>query len=178
MACKTFQYGPEKKITIVARPWSCQKSKIIKVVCHIQRFYFECNMLLIRKVIMGISPALQFESPCIHTYFQKVRVRVCVHTHAAAWLSCCSTAQCVWQYPRAPSTSIKAVLSDDEGMGQKTYRNPVCIMQDTRGEITRKCVLFRTEFTVQLYALYALLQSDRSKMRLVPEAAFSENDFI
>ena len=28
----------------------------------------------------------------------------------------------------APTTSIKAVLSDDEGMGQKAYRNPACII--------------------------------------------------
>ena len=32
------------------------------------------------------------------------------------------------------STRIKAVLSDDEGMGQKAYRNPACIMPGCTGE--------------------------------------------
>ena len=31
-------------------------------------------------------------------------------------------------------TSIKAVLSDDEGMGQKAYRNSACIMPGCTGE--------------------------------------------
>ena len=31
-------------------------------------------------------------------------------------------------------TRIKAVLSDDEGMGQKAYRNPACIMPGCTGE--------------------------------------------
>ena len=33
-----------------------------------------------------------------------------------------------------PGTRIKAVLSDDEGMGQKAYRNPACIMPGCTGE--------------------------------------------
>ena len=32
------------------------------------------------------------------------------------------------------STRIKAVLSDDEGMGQKAHRNPACIMPRCMGE--------------------------------------------
>ena len=31
-------------------------------------------------------------------------------------------------------TRIKAVLSDDEGMGQKAHRNPACIMPRCTGE--------------------------------------------
>ena len=31
-------------------------------------------------------------------------------------------------FPYYEYTSIKAVLSDDEGMGRKAYRNPACIM--------------------------------------------------
>ena len=31
-------------------------------------------------------------------------------------------------------TCIKAVLSDDEGMGQKAHRNPACIMPRCTGE--------------------------------------------
>jgi hypothetical protein len=36
--------------------------------------------------------------------------------------------------PLVPGTRIKAVLSDDEGMGQKAYRNPACIMPVCTGE--------------------------------------------
>ena len=37
-----------------------------------------------------------------------------------------------WPWMR---TSIKAVLSDDEGVGQKAYRNPVCIILGCTGEV-------------------------------------------
>jgi hypothetical protein len=35
---------------------------------------------------------------------------------------------------RRDYTSIKVVLSDDEGMGQKAYRNPACIILGCTGE--------------------------------------------
>jgi hypothetical protein len=34
------------------------KSQITNVVCQIQRFDFDCNLVVKRKVIMGIPPAL------------------------------------------------------------------------------------------------------------------------
>ena len=39
-----------------------------------------------------------------------------------------------WCYGVTRPTRIKAVLSDDEGMGQKAYRNPACIMPGCTGE--------------------------------------------
>ena len=53
-------------------------------------------------------------------------------------------------------TRIKAVLSDDEGMGQKPYRNRRVSCQDARGSITRKCPLFRTEFTACVLCSFAI----------------------
>jgi hypothetical protein len=53
-------------------------------------------------------------------------------------------------------TRIKAVLSDDEGMGQKAYRNPACIMPGCTGRVTRNCALFRTEFTACVLCSFAI----------------------
>jgi hypothetical protein len=56
-------------------------------------------------------------------------------------------------------TRIKAVLSDDEGMGQKAYSSTVTrrvSCQDARVKIARKCALFRTEFTACVLCSFAI----------------------
>jgi hypothetical protein len=49
----------------------------------------------------------------------KTSIQLCVHTILQV---------------RHQATCIKAVLSDDEGMGQKAHRNPACIMPRCTGE--------------------------------------------
>ena len=53
-------------------------------------------------------------------------------------------------------TRIKAVSSDYEGMRQLTTVTWRVSCQDARVRVTRKCALFRTEFTVCVLRSFAI----------------------
>ena len=65
-------------------------------------------------------------------------------------------------------------MSDYEGMRQWTTSTTITMhvsCHDIRGSVTRKYALFRIMFTVCVLCSF-------EKMRLLPKAVLSENDFI
>jgi hypothetical protein len=54
---KVFSTKQDKKLVLLDDPGRV-RSKITSVVCHIQQFDFDCNLVVARKVIMGIPPGL------------------------------------------------------------------------------------------------------------------------
>jgi hypothetical protein len=58
--CKNkFSTKPDGNLLLLDNPGHV-RSQITSVVCKIQQFNFDSNLVVVRKVIMGIPPALVF----------------------------------------------------------------------------------------------------------------------
>ena len=57
LLCKSFSTNQDGNLVLLDDPGRV-RSHITSVVCQIQRFDFGCNLVVTRKVIMGILPGL------------------------------------------------------------------------------------------------------------------------
>jgi hypothetical protein len=70
---KIFSINQYKNLVLLDDPGRV-RSQITSLVCQIQWFDFDCNLVVARKLIIRIPPGLGINPVCIEVFFVKVHV--------------------------------------------------------------------------------------------------------